>query len=568
MFYWIKYLVHGRWRRKKPFFVSAYRYHCAANQSVKEGDVFIALRQFRIAAALQPRWVEPLRKIAALHLQNGNFAQALSYTRKALRLTPSYAPLVLFLFEIWHSHPELPPDLEQELTLAFKSCTPMTLGASRHAGILRLMEVSLPRFITRFFCRQRATRFIAALENKAHEFVLECHRDEALAFCLKIEQTKEKFRQCLYGKRHFIRYLGVDWVRNIGHITFIDNYLKLQKIGCIQNTIKPVLLLKDVSAVSNPCFLDYWRDHIDVIIDESEFRRRKSAFSLLELSIMGTSLLDGSVLSYSHARALAHEEWKKRGLLSLLKLKDNHVRKGWAALEKIGMPRNAWFVALHIRQAGFRSEDTLQTRSLRNSDPAHYLLAMQAIIDRGGWIVRLGNSTMTPLPPMRGVIDYALSDMKSDWMDVFLLGAGRFFVGSDSGISCVPPIFGVPCVYVNWSPYGERPGNDNNLICFKILKDKASRQKIPFSRVLRYPLGHMESEYALQKNDLSIEENTPEEIREITEEMLDRLDGKWVEDEADERRFARFVEISLSQGGYQGPRIGRAFLERHCDLLQ
>ena len=62
----------------------------------------------------------------------------------------------------------------------------------------------------------------------------------------------------------------------------------------------------------------------------------------------------------------------------------------------------------------------------------------------------MGDPSMTPLPQMDNVLDYAHSQAKSDWMDVFLCGRCRFFIGLASGLSQVAARFGVPCVYVNW----------------------------------------------------------------------------------------------------------------------
>ena len=59
---------------------------------------------------------------------------------------------------------------------------------------------------------------------------------------------------------------------------------------------------------------------------------------------------------------------------------------------------------------------------------------------------------MTPLPPLPGVFDYAVSPLKSDLMDVFLCAGARIVVGCQSGLHIVATSFGTPVVITNYLP--------------------------------------------------------------------------------------------------------------------
>jgi len=72
---------------------------------------------------------------------------------------------------------------------------------------------------------------------------------------------------------------------------------------------------------------------------------------------------------------------------------------------------------------------------IRNANISDYTDAMRAIVARGGWCIRVGDPTMRPLDPIPGVVDYARSSSKSDWMDLFLCARCRFFLGNTSGYS-------------------------------------------------------------------------------------------------------------------------------------
>ena len=78
-------------------------------------------------------------------------------------------------------------------------------------------------------------------------------------------------------------------------------------------------------------------------------------------------------------------------------------------------------MVLHVREPGYRGESRENTtENWRNANPLDYLKAIKAVTNAGGWVFRMGDSSMTPLPSMPQVIDYAHHEIQSDWMDVFL----------------------------------------------------------------------------------------------------------------------------------------------------
>ena len=94
----------------------------------------------------------------------------------------------------------------------------------------------------------------------------------------------------------------------------------------------------------------------------------------------------------------------------------------------------------------------------------------------------MGDPTMKPLPPMERVIDYAHSPAKADWLDVFLCGRCRLFVGLASGLSQVAVSFGVPCVYVNWISNVLPPFSARDVFIPKTVSIRAADGQIPVLR--------------------------------------------------------------------------------------
>ena len=142
-------------------------------------------------------------------------------------------------------------------------------------------------------------------------------------------------------------------------------------------------------------------------------------------------------------------EWSARP--PLFALRPDHALQGEACLRAMGVPEDAWFVCVHVRERGYSPSDQGH-HAYRDADIGNYRSAMEEIVRRGGWCVRMGDASMTPLPPMPGLVDYATSSFKSDLMDVILCAQCRF--GTSSGLFLVSSAFGVPSALSNMAPLG------------------------------------------------------------------------------------------------------------------
>ncbi len=107
--------------------------------------------------------------------------------------------------------------------------------------------------------------------------------------------------------------------------------------------------------------------------------------------------------------------------------------------QKLGIPKNSWFVCLHVRGSGFRGDKG--RRDYRNPNILNYITAIKDITSRGGWVVRMGDQAMEPLPRMENVIDYPFTNYKSDFMDLCLIQNCRFFFGNTSGLALIAHFF-------------------------------------------------------------------------------------------------------------------------------
>lgn len=157
---------------------------------------------------------------------------------------------------------------------------------------------------------------------------------------------------------------------------------------------------------------------------------------------------DGSWLTMSELVSEAVTAWSADAPFAVL---DDATRaRGDAALRDLGVPAGAEIVTLHVREPGF-NEASASAMELRDARIADYRAAIGHLVGTGTWVIRLGDRSMTRTAPLDGFVDYPFTDAKSDWMDVYLAARCRFHIGTSSGMSFVPMLFGRPVLFTNWT---------------------------------------------------------------------------------------------------------------------
>ncbi|MEM9139151.1 MAG: TIGR04372 family glycosyltransferase, partial [Pseudomonadota bacterium] len=247
----------------------------------------------------------------------------------------------------------------------------------------------------------------------------------------------------------------------IGHMCAeMDAFLKERALGLIP-PVTPVLLLERRRA-ANPALLDIFRGHVTVW----DKRWQKLLFGGLTKFDAVRYPLGRPVVGLGEAARYyqINQLWGDRP--PVFTLPADLEARGRAALADMGLPSDARFVCVHAREGGYSPGDE-SAHAHRNSSIARYRPAIQAITERGFWVMRMGDPSMTPMEPMDRAIDYAISSMKSDWMDLWLMAHTHFLLGTSSGLIMAATMFNRPCALVNMAPHGSAygPGLRDISIC-------------------------------------------------------------------------------------------------------
>lgn len=365
-------------------------------------------------------------------------------------------------------------------------------------------------------------------------------------------------------------YTNWNWLGAIGHLAVNIRYYI--QVGMLDRRPQyRTILLAPYQQVANHCLLNYWRGHLKIITNPLLVRCLEplaKQLRSLEYSLYYVALDKHQMQYISDACSAIQQEWELQGRLPLLNLSTSDYKRGWQCLQEMGVPQDAWFVSMHVREGTFTGDKRNSVHTYRNSDINSYRKAVESITKCGGWVIRIGDGMMSPLSPMPQAIDYARSDWKSDWMDIFLLSQCRFFLGTNSGPSDVPPLFGVPSVLVNVWPIWEGTFIGKDIFIPKLFWSEAEKRYLTFEEASENRLWKNYNSNLLASWGIGVVDNTPEEIEQVVVEMVDQLEGRSDNTPEDERLKEQFNTLAAPHLGYiPNNRVGRNFLRKWSWLL-
>ncbi|OLY63903.1 glycosyltransferase, TIGR0xxxx family protein [Leptospira santarosai serovar Bananal] len=241
--------------------------------------------------------------------------------------------------------------------------------------------------------------------------------------------------------------------------------------------------------------------------------------------------------------------------------------RDYKRLQEITREGGGWFVTLHVRDSGYllgKYGEKNDPNLYRNADIDSYTDAIKSIVGRGGYVVRVGDPKMKPMSEkIKGVFDYAHSSIRSNKMDIFLFSQCRFFIATTSGPWLIPCIFDVPTVVTNLLPL-IRPWTKDSFFIPKILKLNNENRILTIKEMLSSEIGKFYTTRQYLEKNISIIDNTKEELNALVLEVLDYLDGSLVysdEDNAEQNKLSNLY-LRYSKFGDSG-RMGRDFLKKH-----
>jgi putative glycosyltransferase (TIGR04372 family) len=224
------------------------------------------------------------------------------------------------------------------------------------------------------------------------------------------------------------------------------------------------------------------------------------------------------------------------------------------AIGKLGLPEDAWFVGVHIRE----KPNSLDPRVAKLET---FYDSIDEIVGRGGWIIRFGADKMQPLPFNEQVIDLNTNSEEFRKLHLFILARSKFLLTTNSGPSVVAWALGTPVLQTNTLSIGRNilSSSKGSLFLPKKYIDRSGRP-CSFSQVLQSSEAYAETD--LREKHLrgfQLLDNSAGEILDATKDML-----HFVEHRNHDSRFINEVdEIRKEHNAVGYGLIAPSFLNKH-----
>ena len=258
-------------------------------------------------------------------------------------------------------------------------------------------------------------------------------------------------------------------------------------------------------------------------------------------------------------------------------------KRGQAEMGEMGIPQGVPFVCLYVRDSAYL--DTVYGKggwmyhNYRNSDIQDYVQTAEELAKRGYYVIRMGAIVKDGIKTKNSkVIDYAFNGMRSAFMDIYLGARCEFGISTGAGFDAVMEIFRRKVVYVNITPQRSIVTARSNVLSIVGMNWLiAEKRNMSFQEVFESGAGSFYSVSEYEANGIKLIRNSPEDIKAVVVEMVERFNGAWQPEPEDEFLQQRFWDIfpedarsfsgKLRLHGEIRSRIGASFLRKHRDLI-
>ena len=268
-----------------------------------------------------------------------------------------------------------------------------------------------------------------------------------------------------------------------------------------------------------------------------------------------------------------------------LKFTPTEEEYGYEQLKLMGIDKKDPFVCLIARDKAYLNkqfpklgDSYFSYHNYRDVNIENYYLVCEYLSKLNYYVLRMGAKVEKKMIKINDrVIDYASNGMRSDFMDIFLCAKCSFVISSSTGLDMVANIFKKDCVKTNFVPIALTETSSSRLLyIYKHIIDKKTKKKLTFSQIVNEGLISAENTEIYEKKEVEVNENSPQEILEVTKEKIERLNNNWetkIENQQLQNKFwSLFPAYSKNNDGSPlhgeiKSQVGTEFLKKNKNFL-
>jgi len=316
---------------------------------------------------------------------------------------------------------------------------------------------------------------------------------------MKLLQPLVRFQLCVVG---FHRY---------GHLALEPEIFLAEReiIKANKGSSKRVISIWSLGPVakqSNKYLASMWKQELLVFPSwfVSSLHLVGSVFPVLQLNepkLSITGSLNGLDKTASHVSFTANErEEGKKGLV------------------KIGINPDQPYACLIVRDGGhYKSKGEIESAGYEvlNFDINSFAGVAEALIESGFQVIRMGSGSERPFTSKpEGVIDYALSGNRSEFLDVFIAATCEFAVSTQTGPDAVCMLFRRPVLYVDITSYSQFFFG-SKLATWSPARLHKNGEILNLSEIVNSEIAWFKDPNLFSKNGISQQKSSSNELKEL-----------------------------------------------------
>jgi putative glycosyltransferase (TIGR04372 family) len=316
---------------------------------------------------------------------------------------------------------------------------------------------------------------------------------------LKLVQPIVRFQLCVVG---FHRY---------GHLAlepeiFLAEQEIMKATNASHGRVISIWSLGPVAKQSNRFLAKKWKDELLVLPSwfVGSLQRVGLVFPFLKLEepkLSITGSLNGLDKTDSHVSLSAKE-----------------MEEGRKRLIEIGISPDEPYVCLIVRDGGhYKSKGEIESAGyeLLNFDINDFAGVAEVLIESGFQVIRMGSGSERPFASKPdGVVDYALSKYRSEFLDVYLAATCEFAVSTQTGPDSVCMLFRRPVLYLDVTRYCQFFFG-SKLATWSPVRLKKNGRILNLSEVVNAEIAWFKDPNLFSKNGISQQKSSSNELKEL-----------------------------------------------------